>query len=147
MAEKLLYSRLQQKHDTEANWLKATNFTPLQGELIVYDADENYNYARVKIGDGVTNVNELPFISPQVDQTLTIEGAAADAKAVGNALVKSVADWNEADETSLAFIKNKPTEETEDDAFEMLVEMGIIIPVTDDENNIFADEDGTIFTV
>jgi hypothetical protein len=68
MSEKnTLRTRLVNKHDIEANWLKATNFTPLQGELIVYDVDENCNYERIKMGDGVTNVNELPFISPQAD--------------------------------------------------------------------------------
>ena len=31
------------------------------GEIIVYDADENHNYPRFKIGDGVTTVTLLPF--------------------------------------------------------------------------------------
>ena len=39
----------------------ATNFTPKQGEIIVYDVDSNYNYERLKIGDGEHNVNDLPF--------------------------------------------------------------------------------------
>lgn len=64
-----IYGRFQQKHDTEANWLKATNFAPLEGELIVYDADENYNYPRFKVGiwDGESEktedmlVSNLPF--------------------------------------------------------------------------------------
>lgn len=60
--EKTLNSRIVHKHDTEANWLKAINFTPKQGELIIYDKDANYNYERAKIGDGQTNVNNLPFI-------------------------------------------------------------------------------------
>ena len=54
-------TRIIHKHDSEANWLKATNFVPKQGELIVYDPDENFNYSRVKIGDGITKVNSLPF--------------------------------------------------------------------------------------
>lgn len=63
MAEKNLNNiRIVNKHDTEENWLKATGFTPKQGELIVYDIDENYDYERIKIGDGVQNVNVLPFI-------------------------------------------------------------------------------------
>lgn len=61
MAEKLLYSRLQQKHDTEANWLVASDFIPLAGEIIVYDKDEHYDYERIKIGDGVNTINLLPF--------------------------------------------------------------------------------------
>ena len=59
--EKNMNTRIQHKHDIEANWLKATNFTPLAGEIIVYDIDENYNYSRLKIGDGITKVNNLPF--------------------------------------------------------------------------------------
>lgn len=68
MAEKNLNSRIINKHDIEANWVKATNFIPKQGEIIVYDKDDNYNYPRVKIGDGVTTVVALPFID---DNTLT----------------------------------------------------------------------------
>lgn len=302
----ILKTRLVNKHDIEANWLKATGFIPLDGEIIVYEADETCAYPRFKVGDGATNVNDLPFAeSPTqvdwnqndenapdyvknrthfygrglvpiiqangggkdygvglmeyrgvlpvgefelfeegvtytiscngvsdtivgtsstilsaeasklpnisantnitlfavnaygytrdyhirveggnsddvwtvakesdvivpldekyipstiarvsdipeavtVDPTLTIEGAAADAKATGDTFVKSIADWNETDETSLAFIKNKPTEETEDDALEMLTEMGILDPIQDEENNILTDEDGNIFTI
>lgn len=62
MAEKTFNSRIIHKHDVAENWQKATNFTPKQGEIIVYDRDENYNYERFKIGDGVTLVNELPFV-------------------------------------------------------------------------------------
>ena len=63
--EKRLNARLIQKHDTEANWNTASNngFVPLNGEIIIYDKDSNYNYTRTKIGDGVTKVAELPFSS------------------------------------------------------------------------------------
>jgi hypothetical protein len=37
--------------------------------------------------------------------------------------------------------------EDENDAFEMLVEMGILDPIQDEENNILTDEDGNIFTI
>lgn len=61
--EKQLKSRLLQKHDTEANWNKATNFIPKAGELIVYDVDDTYDYTRLKVGDGITIVSNLPFFS------------------------------------------------------------------------------------
>lgn len=61
MANKNIYSRVQQKHDIEANWNKAVNFIPMIGELIVYDTDDNYDYERIKIGDGATTVINLPF--------------------------------------------------------------------------------------
>lgn len=62
MSEKMLNTRIQQKHDIEANWSKAVNFIPKIGEIIVYDPDENHAAARIKIGDGVKTIIELAFI-------------------------------------------------------------------------------------
>lgn len=67
MAEKTLNTRIVQKHDIQENWDKALNFIPKTGEIIVYDADDNYSYARMKIGDGVTTVGNLPFTVGQPD--------------------------------------------------------------------------------
>ena len=61
MAEKQINGRVLLKHDSEANWAKATNFVPKAGELIIYDADETHSYCRIKIGDGSTLINNLPF--------------------------------------------------------------------------------------
>lgn len=62
MAEKVLNTRIQHKHEVEANWNQAINFIPKVGEVIVYDVDANYSVPRIKIGDGVTKVIELPFV-------------------------------------------------------------------------------------
>ena len=67
MAEKTLNTRIIHKHDTEINWSKATNFKPKQGEIIIYDKDNNYNYERIKVGDGVTLVNNLPFYGSSIE--------------------------------------------------------------------------------
>lgn len=63
MAEKTLNTRFQMKTDTEENWLKATNFIPKNGEIIIYATDATHSYQRVKIGDGTKKVKELPFIN------------------------------------------------------------------------------------
>lgn len=60
-------ARLRLKSDTEANWIAANEaitggFIPLDGEIIIYSADNEYTYSRLKIGDGSTNVINLPFI-------------------------------------------------------------------------------------
>ena len=60
--ENRINTRMTQKHDIEANWTKASNFIPKAGEIIVYDPDENYNFSRIKVGDGVKYVNNLEFI-------------------------------------------------------------------------------------
>ena len=61
MNEKNFKGRIVHKHGSETAWKLATNFIPLQGEIVVYDRDANYNYERFKIGDGITKVNDLPF--------------------------------------------------------------------------------------
>ena len=59
MPEKNIQSRIQHKHDTEANWNQTTNFIPKAGEIIIYDKDDNVDYNRIKIGDGVTDISAL----------------------------------------------------------------------------------------
>ena len=81
MAERILNTRIVHKHAVEADWIKAVNFIPKNAELIIYDPDESHSYARLKMGDGETNVNELPFVDDalqrdmlrKTEQTLTDE--------------------------------------------------------------------------
>lgn len=63
MATKTFKGRIQNKHDTEANWNAAVNFKPLAGELIIYDEDNTHSTPRFKVGDGNTLVSNLPFVS------------------------------------------------------------------------------------
>ena len=67
-ANNTIKTRIRLKSDTEANWNKAgprdgsAGFVPLQGELIVYNPDATHPFSRLKVGDGSTNVVNLPFI-------------------------------------------------------------------------------------
>ena len=65
MAVRKVKTRIQNKHAIEADWLKAKNFIPLIGELIIYDKDDNCDFDRIKIGDGKTKVNDLPFFETE----------------------------------------------------------------------------------
>ena len=84
---KTLETRMQQKHDFEINWINVeTSFIPFKGELIIYDPEvdangnvlsgaknssgkfpgdrtDAINYARIKIGDGIRSLANLPFLS------------------------------------------------------------------------------------
>lgn len=71
MAEKSFKSRIVHKHDTAENWEKATGFIPMQGEIIIYDIDASYDYERIKIGDGATIVDELPFANDALKEEFT----------------------------------------------------------------------------
>ena len=66
MAEKTIKTRIIHKHALEADWNKAVNFIPKNGELIIYDADDLYNYKRIKIGDGTSNVKSLKFADENI---------------------------------------------------------------------------------
>ena len=81
--EKTISARMQMKTDTALNWSKAINFIPKKGEIIIYEADSDYGYERMKIGDGSTKVNDLPFV--------------IGAK-----------DWHQNDSTASDYIKNRP---------------------------------------
>lgn len=61
VANNIIETRIQLKSDTEANWILHP-IVPLQGELIIYLPDNTHEYSRVKIGDGHSNTNSLPFI-------------------------------------------------------------------------------------
>lgn len=74
--EKKINSRIQQKHDTAANWAKATTFIPKKGEIVVYDAEYNTSgvqtqAVRFKIGDGSRTINNLPFALIDYDNRIT----------------------------------------------------------------------------
>lgn len=90
MAEKNVKTRIIHKHDTEENWNKATNFIPKQGEIIVYDNDSIYDYERFKIGDGVTNVNDLPFATYKT--VVDAELSATSENPVQNKVIKAALD-------------------------------------------------------
>lgn len=63
MAEpRRIKARIIQKHATAAEWNAKSTFIPLEGEVIIYDQDDTYDYERFKIGDGITSVVNLPFV-------------------------------------------------------------------------------------
>ena len=65
-------ARVSQLHKTEADWAKLLDFIPLQGEFIIFDPDTQHKYARLKVGDGVTKLKDLPFfIDSTIDDHVT----------------------------------------------------------------------------
>lgn len=88
-----------------------------------------------KVGQLSTDVSGLQTDTASMRESIK----TIDAKIIPS-------DWNQTDETALDFIKNKPIEETEDDAMEMLFDMGIIAPAVDD-GAILTDENGNILVI
>lgn len=60
------------KVDTEENWNKAVNYIPDSFTIIVYEFENSS--PKVKIGDGIHKVKELPFLSNRevVNDTLVL---------------------------------------------------------------------------
>lgn len=80
---KTIQTRVQNKHDTEANWKLATNFIPLVGELIIYDVDDNHPKIRAKVGNGTDLLSALPWA---IDETCVVwTGTQAEYKALNDA--------------------------------------------------------------
>lgn len=59
---KILNTRIQQKYDKESNWATVeSSYIPYNGELVVYSFDTD-EPPEVKIGDGESVLEDLPFI-------------------------------------------------------------------------------------
>jgi len=159
MSEKRFNSRIIHKHDTETNWLKSS-FIPLQGELVVYDIEDGVcSYERIKIGDGVQNVNALPFVGgalrteileqinnvdTKVSEVSALVGDTSVSDQINEALLNSQADWDQTDSTKPDYIKNKPDE---NDALELVSEMGLAEPVFAEDGSVYTDENGVLYTL
>ena len=78
MVEKKLKTRIINKHETQEDWEAVNfNFIPLLAELIVYDPDSTYTQARLKIGDGKTNVKDLPYVGQFLEAKEYVDKAFA----------------------------------------------------------------------
>ena len=84
--------RIIHKHDIAENWEKATGFIPMQGEIIIYDIDANYDYERIKIGDGVTVVDELPFANDASDEIIVAKMDRENPTGTGSLSLNRKAD-------------------------------------------------------
>lgn len=56
-------ARISQLHKTELEWKSLGSWVPEAGELIIYDPDINYDYSRLKVGDGIRTLANLDFIA------------------------------------------------------------------------------------
>ncbi len=81
MTTKSVTGRLLQKRDTTANWNAARGFVPMLGEIIVYedrDVVDGVNIPGIKIGDGTTYVQDLPFVGSYERDLILLHTTNAD---------------------------------------------------------------------
>lgn len=63
MATERIKTRIQMKTDTPENWATKIDFIPMRGEIIIYLGEEEGAIPSIKVGDGETLVEDLPFIA------------------------------------------------------------------------------------
>ena len=96
MAEQITKkTRHLQKHDVETNWLKAVNFKPMPGEIIVYDKDEQHDFVRTKIGDGETYINDLPFVNNAIIDVASLPTERINYEAIYRVIDTVVYDYGD----------------------------------------------------
>ena len=77
----MIDARIKMKRDTTARWNAAVGFTPLKGEIIIYDDYQTVTYEEngvtktkkipgVKIGTGNGYVQDLPFVDEDLRDRL-----------------------------------------------------------------------------
>jgi hypothetical protein len=81
---KKISTRIISKHDSEANWLANPEFIPYNGEQIFYDSDVSHKAARLKVGDGITKISELPFVGVDIIDVTELPNPNISAKFVIN---------------------------------------------------------------
>ena len=67
MIEKEIPARIEQLCDSEENWNTKTSFVPKKGEFVIYEPDDKHDYPRAKLGDGVTLLKDLQFVTISED--------------------------------------------------------------------------------
>lgn len=56
-------------------------------------------------------------------------------------------DWNQNDESAQDYIKNRPLIATNDDAMDLLAEIGIITPITNSNGEILTSSSNEIYSL
>ena len=67
MNVKEVKGRVMFKGDIEENWNKAVGFIPVDKEIIIYKPDSKYSKPRMKIGNGIDLLANLPFVGVEIE--------------------------------------------------------------------------------
>lgn len=95
-------------------------------------------------GNYISNITYNSVIVHQIDEKFIPDTIARISDITGGAGSSVQSDWNQTDETKPDFIKNKPNEK---DALELVAEIGLVVPIADDDGNVYTDENGNIYTL
>ena len=93
---KTIQTRIQNKHDIEENWGKASGFIPLAGEIIIYDVDNEHPKIRAKVGNGVNLLKDLPWALDEATLERLIDDTNTKIENLTAIWIGTKAQWEEA---------------------------------------------------
>lgn len=107
------YDKFKDYHQTEDGNYKLTSRWTSSNTVELDDgstAEEKFAETDSKLSENTENIENLKNHTHETDTTLSVEGKAADAKAVGNAIfnIDVSKDWNQNDASAKDYIKNRP---------------------------------------
>lgn len=112
------YDKFKDYHQTEDGSYKLTSRWTSSNTVELDDGstvEEKFTETDSKLSENTENIENLKNHTHETDTTLSVEGKAADAKAVGNAIfnIDVPKDWNQNDASAKDYIKNRPMYESE----------------------------------
>lgn len=143
----ILNTRIIQKHDSQANWDKATTFVPKAGEIIVYDADATNTKPRIKIGNGTSSVSALPFITNDSDIINMIKDLDFSEPTSSGTSTTFIATLSQTDGVITATKKSVPTANGTTlgmvkSGGDVTISSGVITVKDDSHNHVISNVDG-----
>ena len=117
--------------------LSATSTNPVQNKVI----NTKFDSIQAEVDSKVDSIDGKGLST----EDYTTEEKTKLASIAEGAEVNVQADWNQNDETTADYIKNKPLIATDDDVLDFLVDIGVIIPVTNLSGEILISSSNEIY--
>lgn len=135
-----------EKHDGYAYFCTDTgeffiDYADTDGEL--HRKQINADEANKLVGYNIATILNSSDIEIPTSNAV-INALNQQAEQFNEAILNSQANWDETNPASASYIKNKPDEE---DALELVTEIGLIDPITDENGAVYTDTNGVIYTI
>lgn len=123
-----------------------------------YTAEEKEKLAGIEVGANKTIVDSTlsatstnpvqnKVVNTAINNLNTLVGDTTVLDQINSALVNNQPDWNQNNETTADYIKNKPLIATDDDILNFLVDMGAIVPITNSSGEILISSSNEIYSL
>lgn len=109
----------------------------VSGHIVQIDVPADAKFTDTTYNVVTTSENGLMSYSDKTKLDGIAEGAEVNVQA----------DWNQNDETTADYIKNKPLIATDEDILDLLYSQGYLIPAGANDNTIYTDNNGNLYVL